>query len=66
MKKTVLVTFGALALVACDSAGEAPADNSPVTPEVVCEESVDVNATASECVKAEAETAEDMNLPAGN
>lgn len=66
MKKTLVVALGAAALTACGPAGDAPAENSPVTPEVVCEETEVVNATSSECVKAEAEVAEDMNLPAGN
>lgn len=68
MRKTFVIALGAVSLAACgaENTGDPPSENSPVNPEVVCEETEQVNMATSECVKAEAEVAEDMNLPAGN
>lgn len=59
--RNILILVGAATLAACGSAdlADVPADNSPVAPEVVCEETADDN--SSECVKVEAEVAADPN-----
>jgi hypothetical protein len=61
MKRILSILALSAALSACLSGcGEAPSEESPVTPEVVCEDSTGVNAVASECNTAEGEVAESM------
>lgn len=71
MNKTLIAALGTLSLAACSGgAGEAPADNSPVTPEVVCEDFEVLNTTTSKCVREEAEVKDsdesDANVATGN
>jgi hypothetical protein len=63
MRALILIAGAFLALSSCDGpGGEAPADNSPVAPEVVCEEPQQMdNDSAMECAEPENEVA-DFNI----
>lgn len=60
--RSILVTLGALSALSLTACGEAPSEDSPIAPEINCEDPVQLDSdTALECGQKEEELVDTAN-----